>query len=323
MKQIKRFGRFLRRKAKQVLGVNSDFGINEASAMNALYKILYTQIHDWNQAYELPGCKTSESFRKQWEQLPEGQYLLSDQKFKNCVDSILAEHELLLPKSWFKSKKVLDAGCGNGRWSYGFSRLGVDLTSVDINSVALQYTEAAAAEYDNPKRFIQTPLENLLDHVQENSFDLVFCWGVAHHCPSFVKVMNNLVAACKEGGVVYLYLYGKDSISETAEMELFKQRIIYNVLLNDEEKMLFLMQKANGDKDAIHLIHDVYAPLINRRFTFDEIKGFLESLGCRNFVRTINHTEVFIRATKGESAVPLPTLAGKKSPFWFMGAYND
>ena len=36
-----------------------------------------------------------------------------------------------MPLDWFAGKSVLDAGCGNGRWSTAFARLGAQVTAID------------------------------------------------------------------------------------------------------------------------------------------------------------------------------------------------
>jgi SAM-dependent methyltransferase len=234
------------------------------------------------------------------------------------VDTILTEHELLLPREWFTEKKVLDAGCGNGRWSYGFSKLNVNLTCVDINQSAIDYTRAAINDFSNPQKFIVSPLENLREHFSEASFDLVFCWGVAHHCRSFTKVIRNLAEVCRSGGILYLYLYGRESMSLEEDIALFKDRVQYNVLLNDDQKMAFLLAKAKGNKNRLHNEHDIYAPLVNRRFTYEEICEMLSGYGFGNFVRTIEHSEIFIRAEKQPGDIGLALLPKQSPPFWFQ-----
>lgn len=282
-----------------------------------IYKILYDEVHDLDQARQIRGTRTSDAFKKQWEQHPEGEYLLSDPWFREHVDKILCRQELLLPPEWFAGKKVLDAGCGNGRWSYGFSKLGADLTCVDINGNALEKTQAAISAFSNPQRFIQSPLEEL----RLEGYDLVFCWGVAHHCESFNRALDGITRAVREGGVLYMYLYGRESFSWEEELHLFRERLVYNTMYNDEEKMRFLLKKAHGDKNIVHNIHDIYAPLINRRFLYDDVCAMLSQRGFSQFLRTIQHTEVFIRAVKGSADLSGVTLPPKQAPYWFQGKH--
>jgi 2-polyprenyl-3-methyl-5-hydroxy-6-metoxy-1,4-benzoquinol methylase len=288
--------------------------------VNALYKILYDQVHDLDQAREISDRTTIAAFAEQWTRLPEGEYLLSDPWFRDNVDKILSQQELLLKADWFRGKKILDAGCGNGRWAYGFCKLGADLTCLDANAAALSGAKSALSGFDNPVAYICSPLEKLNEHVADASYDLVFCWGVLHHCVSFTKSLENLAAAVRPGDFLYLYLYGRESLPLAEDIEVFKQRVAYNVLLDDAQRTAFLLRKAKGDRNKLNAVHDFYAPLINRRLKFDYIKDALEGLGFSDVVRTISHTELFVRGTKGSNDA-CETLPPKTPPYWFEGRH--
>jgi SAM-dependent methyltransferase len=289
-----------------------------ARDIDALYKVLYDRVHDRDEALEITPNSTAGAFSKQWEEFPEGEYLLSDPWFKANVGRILTEQEILLDPSWFKGRKVLDAGCGNGRWTYGLASLGAKLTSVDINQSAIDAARVAVNEIAQDVRFLKSPLEDLLEATGGDTFELVFCWGVAHHCVRFNKVLDALCASVAPGGVLYLYLYGSDSMDWKEESRIFKDRVAYNVLMDDEERMRFLLKKAGGNRDIVHNVHDLYAPLINRRFTFDETKGMLAERGFTDVLRTIDHTEVFVRATRGDVDLSEWSLPPAKPPYWFQ-----
>jgi 2-polyprenyl-3-methyl-5-hydroxy-6-metoxy-1,4-benzoquinol methylase len=44
--------------------------------------------------------------------------------WRNNVADFLATQELCISPDWFRGRKVLDAGCGGGRWTYGLQKLG-------------------------------------------------------------------------------------------------------------------------------------------------------------------------------------------------------
>jgi 2-polyprenyl-3-methyl-5-hydroxy-6-metoxy-1,4-benzoquinol methylase len=287
--------------------------------LNGLYQVLYDQVHDLERSTEIRSNATAEAFGRQWRELPSGEYLLSDPWFRQNVDRILCEQEILLAPEWFPGKRVLDAGCGNGRWTYGLSKLGATTTSVDVNDSALEAASAAAADFSNERTFIKSPLEDLDVNVPQGAFDLVFCWGVAHHCVRFNKVLDNLTAAVKPGGVIYLYLYGKETVSLDDELRTFRDRIAYNVLMDDAQRTKFLLRKAHGNRDLVHSMHDIYAPLINRRFTFAETAELLSQRGFTDATQTISHTEVFVRATRGDVDLSPFAREPKKAPYWFEG----
>ena len=44
-------------------------------------------------------------------------------------------------KNEIKNKTVIDVGCGGGRWSYGFTKLGCKVTSIDISEGPCNLTQ--------------------------------------------------------------------------------------------------------------------------------------------------------------------------------------
>ena len=286
--------------------------------INLLYRILYDQVHDLNESMEIVLKKnTQETFAKQWKQYKDGYYLLSDPWFKKNLTRIICEEEILIKPEWFKGKEILDAGCGNGRWTHGLCKLEAKVTSVDINIEAIEEAKRGTEELHNKPQFVNTSLENIKEKVN-GSFDLVFSWGVLHHCKSFNQSLNNLASLVKEGGIIYLYLYGRETNSMEEDLDLFKKRVHYNLMLDEEEQYRFLYEEANGDITRIHNLHDNYAPLVNRRHEFEDIKERLYELGFNSVLRTIDHSELFIRAFKGDFKDTNYLLNPKKPPYWFQ-----
>lgn len=307
---IKELGQRLKRKIKKTF-----FSSPET---DALYRLLYELVQDKEESLSLSSKQTKKAFAFQWKSLPEGDGLLSDPWFRSNVTSILTDQELLIKPEWFAGKEVLDAGCGNGRWSYAFSKLGAKVTAVDINAIALEETKKNLSGSSIQHEFYQSPLEILSSNLPAKKFDVVFSWGVLHHCQSFNKALQQLFGYVKEGGVLYLYLYGRESISYADDIDYFKQRVIYNSLPTIEDKQAFLLKKARGNTEKLHIYHDIYAPLVNRRLEFQEVKETLVNNGFQDVIRTIDHTELFIRAFKGPANIPQEMLQSPKAkPYWF------
>jgi len=286
--------------------------------LDSLYLLLYRLTHDWDHALELPAVQTQQAFAYQWANLSEGLYLLSDPWFKAHVAKILCEEEIQIRADWFQGKDVLDAGCGNGRWAYGFAQMGANVTGVDLSPTAVEEARKAVADFPVRRQFHVAPLEEISRHLAGARYDLVFCWGVLHHCRSFTKAFSEVIGCVKPGGLLYLYLYGRESLTMEEDLELFKLRLRFH-LMSPEEKHRFLLKKAGGDQRLIHNLHDLYAPLINRRFEFGDIRDALKAAGFTDITRTIQHTELFIRAVKGDAADLHHRwfLPVKAPPYWF------
>jgi SAM-dependent methyltransferase len=137
----------------------------------------------------------------------------------------------------------------------------------------------------------------------------------------FNRALDNLARAVRPGGVLYLYLYGRKSLTVSDDLRVFRDRVKYNVLMNDEERVQFLLRKAKGDRDRLHNEHDIYAPLINRRFLFEEVAEMLARRGFRDCMKTIDHSEVFVRATRGDVDLSGQSLPPKAPPYWFQGKH--
>lgn len=307
---MKRMYWFVKRQLKKIFR-------SKSYETDALYRLLYNLVHDKKESLELTGNQTVKTFSKQWKTYKNGKGLLTDPNFKKNVTKILCEEELLIDESWFKGKNILDAGCGNGRWSYGFAKMGANITCVDINESAIEETRKVLEPFNVSKKFIRSSLEELPNHLSDEQFDLVFSWGVIHHTKNYNQSFENVCKYCNEKGILYLYLYGRESLSYENDIKLFKERVYYNSLTTESDKYKFLIEKSSGDEMRVHNFHDLYAPLINRRLTFDEVKKSLAEQNFKKIIRTIDHTELFIRAQKGDLE-EVPFLQPKQAPYWFQ-----
>ena len=300
------------------------FLVNKADKkdVDELYKLLYDQVHNSDRSLPIAAAQAVDTFGFQWDKLKEGEAMLTDKWFKENVENIITDKEILIKADWFKGKDVIDCGCGGGRWSYGLAKLGANITAVDINSSAIAATSEALQEMKVQKNFIQTPLENLSEHLPaDKKYDLVWSWGVLHHCGSFTTALNKVSARVKEGGFIYLYLYGRETVSYEQDINLFKSRVRYNNLKTWEEKKAFLLEKSNGDETKLHQNHDMFAPLLNRRYEFEFIKKLLEERGFVDVTRTVNYTELHIRAVKTKMRPEDETMvmkADKNVQPWYL-----
>lgn len=287
---------------------------------SSIWRLLYEMVHDLDDSLGFSARQTERAFAKQWHELPQGQALLSDAWFRENVDRILWEEEIQIRRDWFKDKWVLDAGCGNGRWSYGLARLGANVTAVDVNQSAIDATKDALKEFDVVKEFHASRLEDLLGILSSRKYDLAFCWGVLHHSRSFNRALDTLCNLVSEHGILYLYIYGRESLNYDDDVELFKKRVYYNTLPDEKSKHAFLLKASRNDPSKIHAVHDLYAPLVNRRLEFDYVKGFLQARGFGDVARTIDDSELFVRAIRTNSVQHYYEnwiLPKKKPPYWF------
>jgi SAM-dependent methyltransferase len=295
-------------------------GTPPAEDIDLIFAALYELAHDWERAAPFAAHRTVAAFGHQWSSIPTGRFMLSDAVFKADVDRIISEEELQIDREWFKGKQALDAGCGGGRWSYGLAKLGASVTAADANPSALDATRSALTELGVPAKFLRTELESIDTKLPAESYDLVWSWGVLHHCTSFTRSIENLVNLLKPGGLLHLYLYGRESIGFWDDVALFKERLRYNFAKDDHERQGLLLTKSRSINVDLHHAHDILAPLINRRFRFEEVRDLLTGYGLCHVRRTVQHTELWIRAVKGPDNATIERYgrAPKQPPYWFQ-----
>ena len=140
--------------------------------------------------------ETALSFGFEWNQFPE-MYAEWEQSFLDYMQPHGAE--------FFRGKRVLDAGCGNGRFAYYAAKFGAEVWAIDLGSavdVARWNTEAAGnvqvlqADLHRPPFVLE-------------SFDFIYSIGVLHHLPDPEAAFQNLLRYLKPNGEIQIYLYWK------------------------------------------------------------------------------------------------------------------
>jgi SAM-dependent methyltransferase/uncharacterized protein YbaR (Trm112 family) len=141
-----------------------------------------------------PQVKTARSFGFEWTRFPE-MYAEWNQSFLNYMQPHEAE--------FFRGKKVLDAGCGNGRFAHYAARYGAEVWAIDLGpavEVARRNTEQAGVVQVAQADLHQPPFAL-------ESFDFIYSIGVLHHLPDPEAAFQNLLRYLKPGGEIQIYLY--------------------------------------------------------------------------------------------------------------------
>jgi len=111
-----------------------------------------------------------------------------------------------------KNKKVLDMGCGSGRFTAAFARLGPKkVYGVDLGDQGLKVGKKLCKKF-NIKNVIFKKSSVLNLPFKNDNFDFAFCKGVLHHTGNLRKSLNEFVRVIKKNGHGFLYLYGSGGI---------------------------------------------------------------------------------------------------------------
>ncbi len=173
-------------------------------------------------------------------------------------------------KNFFKNKKIIDVGCGGGRYSNALRLLkakqviGVDFSDDGIFTAKKNYN------FKN----ISFKKQNVLKlKFKKNSFDIVFCNGVLHHTNDFKRGIKELHRICKPGGHIYLYLYGTGGLYWSARKQMNK----FMKLIPQEysQKVLDLIGMPNN---RFIFMDNWYVPF-ERHCSHKEVNKILKSLG--------------------------------------------
>jgi 2-polyprenyl-3-methyl-5-hydroxy-6-metoxy-1,4-benzoquinol methylase len=146
-------------------------------------------------ALEETEAETARTFGYEWHSFPE-MYEEWERQFLDYMQPHAAD--------FFPGKKILDAGCGNGRFAYYAAKYGAEVWAIDLGpavEVARRNTEARNVHV------VQADLHH--PPFELESFDFIFSIGVLHHLPSPEAAFQNLLRFLKPGGVVQIYLYWK------------------------------------------------------------------------------------------------------------------
>jgi SAM-dependent methyltransferase len=256
--------------------------------------------------------RTLSSFDWQWAHLATGDFMPGDPWFDANSASVLARELCAIEPSWFRGRRVLDAGCGQGRWARALLELGAEVTAVDFSEAGLARTRDVCANHPQLKTR-QIDLLDIPPDLAADRFDLVFSFGVLHHTGDTWRALENVSRLVSDSGALFLYLYGSSSWDERERVEI--ERVRRELApLTFQEKVIELQRRYPGQDP--HQLFDLLSPVINDRVGSNEVERRLQVLGFDLVVQTVASGEVYLRATR--AAFPSRSLGrpvGEDSAF--------
>lgn len=111
-----------------------------------------------------------------------------------------------IPLDRFHGARVLDAGCGGGRYSVALARLGAsDVVGLDFSETGVADARKRVAEAGIPN--VRFEVGSVLDlPYPDAAFDVVFSNGVIHHTSDWRRGLAELLRVLKPGGLGWLYV---------------------------------------------------------------------------------------------------------------------
>ena len=118
-------------------------------------------------------------------------------------------------------KKILDMGCGSGRYSIALARAGAKhVVGIDFQSKSFSAGREWCRQHGVAVTFSEANFHNL--PFEDGSFDFVFCNGTLHHSSSINRGLAELARILKTSGKAFLYLYAAGGVFWTTRLVLRK-----------------------------------------------------------------------------------------------------
>ncbi|SNQ62992.1 methyltransferase domain-containing protein [Candidatus Methanoperedens nitratireducens] len=134
-----------------------------------------------------------------------------------------------------KNQKILEVGCGAGRFTQIAIETGAEVYSFDLSTAV----DACLANNGTAKNLhiFQASIYEL--PFQKGYFDKIFCFGVLQHTPDVKKAFSSLVPYLKPGGEIVVDIY-KKSVRNYFQSKYFLRIFTKQV---DSTKLYILLTK--------------------------------------------------------------------------------
>ena len=197
----------------------------------------------------------------------------------------LGRNDVKLPE--LATARVLDAGCGGGRYSVAWHLLGAgEVVGVDLSEPGIADARARAEGMKLERvRFEHCDVVEL--RLPEASFDIVFSNGVLHHTRDWKRGVHNLVKVLKPGGLGWLYLIENPGGYFWDVIELGREIMKHEVHEHARVAVSLLGLPANR---VFYMLDHVMAP-INVRLTTEQITAELVAGGAKDIRRLQRGTD--------------------------------
>ncbi|MGG7163599.1 class I SAM-dependent methyltransferase [Clostridium ihumii] len=178
-------------------------------------------------------------------------------------------------------KKVLDAGCGAGRFSIELARLGCMVTLLDISDQQLKIAKEKLQQEElisNVDDIINADLRDL-SMIKDNTFDTVICYGAPlnYLLENRDKAISELVRVTKKGGDILISVNSKWGVIRT---QLGRMDFDYTSFFGKPDYWMINEMIDTGDLPK----HEMVAHPPRHFFESDELENMLEKCGVENIV---------------------------------------
>lgn len=160
-----------------------------------------------------------EEVKEFWDNNTCGTFLTEEEKFtKAYFEDIEEKRYEIHPEvfsfaqfSRFYGKKILEVGIGAGTDFIQWVRSGTEAYGIDLTPEAIEHVKKRLNLYGLEAKEIKTGDAENLDY-SDNTFDLVYSFGVIHHSPDTIKALEEIIRVLKPGGMAKIMVYHRNSL---------------------------------------------------------------------------------------------------------------
>lgn len=111
----------------------------------------------------------------------------------------------------FAGQKLLEVGVGAGTDFVQWVRGGAKAYGIDLTEEAIRHLDYRLELYGlKAEGFKVADCENL--PFEDNTFDIVYSWGVIHHTPNTLKALDEIIRVLKPNGLAKIMIYNRKSV---------------------------------------------------------------------------------------------------------------
>ncbi len=111
----------------------------------------------------------------------------------------------------YYGKKILEVGIGAGTDFTQWVKAGAEAYGIDLTKNAIEHVKKRMEIYKLRAKGVKVAdCENI--PYKDNSFDLVYSWGVIHHTPNTKKALTEIIRVTKPSGECKIMVYHRHSL---------------------------------------------------------------------------------------------------------------
>lgn len=132
-----------------------------------------------------------------------------DKRFFTDAETMIRSRKIpfdaLIDFDSLKDKDVLEIGCGNGSHAQLLAQHARSYVGIDLTSYSVKSTTQRLRCFGVPGTITQMDAEAL--SFADNSFDLIWSWGVIHHSANTRRIIEQIHRVLRPGGEARIMVY--------------------------------------------------------------------------------------------------------------------